>query len=120
MQNIDEVKLKVGKSNLSVFSTTKSSYWQIKVLEENQWLTAFSTHDSLCEWTRVPFGMKNSEAIFVRAIQLILKPIKSIAESYVDDMAVHSGNWHTHLRDIKRYLTANRDSGLTLNLAKRE
>ena len=60
------------------------------------------THDSLYEWTRLPFGMKNSGATFVRAIQMILKTIKSIAESYVDDMAVQSGDWHTPLRDIKR------------------
>ena len=57
--------------------------------EEDQWLTALSTHDSLYEWTTVPFDMKNSEATFVRAMQMILKPIKSIAESYVDDMAIH-------------------------------
>ena len=73
--------------------------------EKDQWLTAFSTHDSLYEWTREPFDMKNSGATFVRAIQIILKPINGIVESYVDDMAVHSGDWQTHLRDIKRYLT---------------
>ena len=49
MQNIDEVKLKVSKSNfISVFDA-KSGYWKIKVREEDQWLTAFSTHDSLHE-----------------------------------------------------------------------
>ena len=30
-------------------------------------------------------------------------------------MAVHSGDWHIHLRDIQMDLTAIRDSGLTLN-----
>ena len=64
--------------------------------------------------------MKNSEATFVRTIQMLLKSIKSIAESYVDDMVFHSGDWHTHLRDIKMYLTAIRDSDLTLNLGKCE
>ena len=120
MQNIDEVKLKVEKSNFISIFDGKSRYCQIKVCKENQWLTAFSTHDSLYEWMRLPFCMKNSEATFARAIQMILKPIKINAESYVHDMAVHSGAWHTHLRDIKRYLTAIRDSGLTLNLGKCE
>ena len=41
--------------------------------------------------------MKNSGATFVRAIQMIRKPIKGIAASYVDDMAVHSDDWQTHL-----------------------
>ena len=114
------MKLKVGKSNfISVFDA-KSGYWQIKVREKDQWLTAFGAHDSLYEWTRVPFGMKNIGATFVRAIQMILKPVKCIAESYVDDMAVHSGDWHTHLLDTKRYLTAILASGLMLNLGKCE
>ena len=63
---------------------------------------------------------ENSEATFVRAIQIILIPIKRIVESYVDDMAVHSDDRQTHLRDIKRYLTAIRDAGLTLILGKCE
>ena len=46
--------------------------------------------------------MKNSEAKFVRAMQMIVKTIKGIAESYVDDIEVHSGDCQTHLRDIKR------------------
>ena len=57
MQKIDEVKLKVGKCNFISVLDTKLGYWQIKVREEDQWLTAFSTHDSLYEWTKVPFGM---------------------------------------------------------------
>ena len=64
--------------------------------------------------------MKNSVTTFVRAIQMILKQIKSIAEAYIDDMALQSGDWYTHLLDIKRYLTVIRDSGLTLNLGKCE
>ena len=51
---------------------------------------------------------------------MILKPINGNAESYVDDMAVHSGGWQTHLRDMKSYLTAIGDFGLTLNLGKCE
>ena len=120
MQNIDEVKLKVSNSNYISVLDAKSGYWQIKVREEDQWLTAFSTHDSWYEWTRVPFGIKNSGAIIVRAIQMTHKQVKGIAESYVDDMEVHSGDWQTHLRDNKRYLTAIRDSGLTLNIGKCE
>ena len=89
MQNIDKVKIKVGNSNLISVFDVKSGYWQIKVRQEDQWLTAFSTHDSLCEWTRVPFGMKNSGATFVGAIQMILKPIKGINERMVKGDSIH-------------------------------
>ena len=73
IQNIDEVKLKVGNSNfISVFGA-KSGYWQIKVREEDQWLPTYSIHDSLHEWTRVLFGMKNVRATVVGADQSWIK-----------------------------------------------
>jgi hypothetical protein len=46
------------------------------------------------EWTRIPFGMQSSGCTFLRAIRRILEPIRDFAESYVDDMAVHSLTWN--------------------------
>ena len=50
MQNIDKVKLKVGKSNFFSDFDAKLGYWPIRVREDDQWLSAFSTYDSLHEW----------------------------------------------------------------------
>ena len=80
MQNIDEVKIKVGNSSLISVFKVKSGYLQIRVSQEDQWSTAFSTRDSLYEWTRVPFGMKNNGATFLGATQMILRSIKGINE----------------------------------------
>ena len=68
----------------------KSGYWQIPVAPEDQWLTAFVTHNGLYEWVRMPFGLKNAGATFVRAVRSVLRPIESYADSYIDDMAVGS------------------------------
>ena len=39
---------------------------------------------------RAPFGLECSGNTFVRAINEILRPVRDYAESFVDDMAVHS------------------------------
>jgi hypothetical protein len=53
----------------------------------------------------------------VGAVRRILEPLRSFAESYVDDMAVHSLAWQRHLKDNDCYLGR---SGLTLNISKCE
>ena len=70
--------------------------------------------------TRTPFGMRNSGSTFVRAIQTVLRPIHDFTSSYVDDMAMGSVDWPTHMNHIDRFLTVVKSSGLTLNLLKCE
>ena len=48
----------------------------------------------------------------------MIKQIRSFTEAYVDDAAVHSGEWQRHLEHIDRYLQTMRESGITLKLRK--
>ena len=51
-------------------------------------------------------------------INEILRPVRDYAESFVDDMAVHSDQWEAHLIHWARFLKMIRDARLTLNLKK--
>ena len=86
--NIDEVLRSIGKGQYISIFDAKSGYWQISLAEEHRWLTAFVTHDGLYEWLRMPFGLKNAGATFVRAVRFMLRPIRDFADSYVNDIGV--------------------------------
>jgi len=58
--------------------------------------------------------MKNSGACFVRAITEILRPLSNVAKSSLDDIAVHSGSWVSHMVDLRKFLETIKQSGLTL------
>ena len=75
MTTVNETLSKLGAAKFLSTFDAKSGYWQIPVLERDQWLTAFVTHDGLYEWLRMPFGLKNAGATFVRAIRNVLQPI---------------------------------------------
>jgi len=120
MPTIDEVLRNVGKGRFISTFDAKSGYWQIPVAEEDRWLTAFVTHDGLYEWQRMPFGLKNAGATFVRAVRSILYPIRSFADSYVDDIGVGSQEWGDHMGHVRKFLETIRKSGICLNLAKCE
>ena len=91
---------------------------QLEVQKSDRWLTAFVCDMGLFEFCRVPFGMKNSGACFVRAITEILRPLSNVAKSFVDDIAVHSGGWVSHIVDLRKFLETIKQSGLTLKFLR--
>jgi len=80
----------------------------------------FATHHGLWQWTRTPFGAKNSGSTFIRALQHVLKPVRDITASYVDDMSIGSHTWNSHLVNLRRYFQEIKSAGITLNLPKCE
>ena len=54
----------------------------------------------------------------MRAIQLILQPIREFTDSYVDDLSAFSDDFETHLCDLRQFFGTIQSSGLTLNLRK--
>ena len=62
--------------------------------------------------------LDTGQSLFARKINEILRPVRNYAESFVDDMAVHSDQWEEHLIHLARFLKTIRDARLTLNLKK--
>jgi len=101
MPTIDKVR-RSSSEGLFISTVAGTHYWQIPLAKEHRWLTAFVTHDGLYEWLRMPFGFKNLEATFVRAVRFMLRPIHDFADLYVDDIGVGSQDWKTHLHHIRQ------------------
>ena len=53
-----------------IFATfaIRSAYHQIQIAEKEQKYTAFEANGKLCEFNRIPFGVKNGVAVFHKAI----------------------------------------------------
>ena len=118
--NQDDVMNKLASFKLISVFDARAGYWQTPVKPENQWLLGFATHHGLWQWTRTPFGAKNSGSTFIRAMQVVLKPLHDINANYVDDMGVGSHSWPSHLVNLRRYFNAIKTAGVTLNLPKSE
>jgi hypothetical protein len=117
--DINEIIQRVGKSRwISTFDST-SAYWQCKVSETDQALTAFVCDEGVFEFTRTPYGMVNSGSTFIRMVKQVLEPIHHFAEAYVDDMICHTADqWKQHLEQVDQFLQRIEDAKLTLRLGK--
>jgi len=122
LEPIDEHIQQVGASKFINLFDAKSRYHQYIVEEEDRWLTSFICDEVQFQWNRTPFGIRSSCTTFSTDIKEVLMPIglREFTKSYVDDMAVHSNEWQSHLYHINRYLSTIQASGLTLGLKKCE
>jgi len=96
LPDISSVFQRIGRCNFVTVADGKAGYWQIPMLEEDKWLTAFVCDARLFIFNRAPFGLKGSENTFVRAMNVILSSLRKFTGSFVDAAAVHSDQWKEH------------------------
>jgi len=116
--DIEDVIQRIGSKRYISLFDCRQGYWMTEVREQDRWLTAFVCLGRLLEFTRTPYGMKNSGQSFLRGIQAILRPLRQFADSYVDDCAEFSDEWQSHMQDMEKFLYTIKMEGVTLNFAK--
>ena len=116
--DLQEAMERVSKAHFISCFDAKCGYWQVSLKDSQQWLTGFVCGDEVYEFTRMPFGLKSAGNTFVRAMNIVLKPVRDFTEPFIDDMAVCSMHWPDHLSHLDKYLYTVRTAGITLNLEK--
>ncbi|GFU53278.1 retrovirus-related Pol polyprotein from transposon 17.6 [Trichonephila clavipes] len=96
-----------------------SGYWHIKIHEKDAEKLAFTTNFGLYEWLRLPFGWKNSPAIFQRTIRQILQKYQlTFALNYFDDIIIFSQSWEEHLTHLDTIFQICKKENIKLKKSK--
>lgn len=66
----------------------------------------------------MPYGLRNSAATFQRVMNQILHEHIGYATAYIDDVAVYSETWESHLDQLQRVLATISEVGLVINPGK--
>ena len=117
MKTSEDLFQQLGKSKFFLKIDLSKGYWQIPLVEEDIFKTAFVTLDGTYEFLQMPFGMKNSGATFVRGMREVLSGMSGV-ESYIDDLIVFSSNWETHLRTLEELFKRLSKANLTARPSK--
>lgn len=97
----------------------RAGYHQVPVAEEDREKTAFAADGGLWEWCVLPFGLTNAPPAFQRLADVILAGIRgTVALAYLDDFIVFSGDWASHLADVREVLQRMRQIDLRVKLRK--
>ncbi|POM63252.1 reverse transcriptase, partial [Phytophthora palmivora] len=100
-------------------------YYQIVMRESDIPLTAVSTPSGiLWEWLVMPQGLSNAPATFNRLVTQLFRPLRTFAQTYFDDIFVHSRAedgqtaMDVHLRHLRRVVEVMRANKLYANIDK--
>ena len=99
------------------------SFLQVPLDEESRPKTAFRGPNGLYEYTRLPYGLKNSSAIFARLInetvmQKLSKNTREHTIAYIDDLVVGSRTIEEHFEMLRELFEVLRVTGWQVKASK--
>lgn len=105
----------VGASHMSLLDGYLG-YNQILGREDNKNKTSFTTPWGTFHYAKMPFGLKNSEATFQRAMDIAFANEKDVfLVVYLDDLTVFSNSNDEHLHHLRIVFQRCRKFGISLN-----
>ncbi|POM79216.1 Pol protein [Phytophthora palmivora] len=100
-------------------------YYQILMRESDIPLTAVSTRSrKLWEWLVMSQGLSNATATFNRLVTQLFRPLRTFAQTYLDDIFVHSRaddsqtDLEVHRKHLRRMFEVGRATKLYANIDK--
>ncbi|XP_050706587.1 uncharacterized protein LOC126991970 [Eriocheir sinensis] len=93
------------------------AYYQIPLTDRAKPLTAFSTHQGLMEFCRLPFGLVTACSTYIRLMRTVLADLPNIS-FYFDNVFIYSSDWPSHLTALTSVLERLRHHRLTAKPSK--
>ena len=121
LPNLNDVFDAIGNAKANTFSVLDlcQGFWQIPLNSQAREKCAFVTHSGVYEWTRMPFGLRNSSITFSRVLGQVLQGLnwKNVL-AYVDDILIFSKNFEEHLHHLSQVFGRLKNADLKLKPSK--
>ena len=108
-----------GSKYISALDLSKA-FLQVPLNPASRKWTAFQFMGKVYQYRVTPFGYKNSQAAFIRALEKIFGEgtDQEYLVTYVDDLIVHSETFAEHMTHLDQVLTKLTTAGFTVNVTK--
>ena len=102
LPRIEDILSTLGEARYFSTFDLATEFWQIELDETSRPKSAFTTHNGLYEFVRMPFGLCNAPATFQRLMQVVLAGLEwTSCLVYVDDILVAFTTFEEHLSHLK-------------------
>jgi hypothetical protein len=118
---IQEILARLSRAKIYTKLDIIATFNHIRIIERQEYLTAFNTYYGLYETLVILFGLSNTPAIFQTRINEILHLYLDVfCIAYIDDILVYSNNLTSYKQHMHFVIKALRDAGLQLDIKKYE
>ena len=97
----------------------KSAYNNLMLREQDQLLTTINTHQGLYKWTRLPYGISSSSAIFQSVMDAVLRGLRGVT-CRVDDILITGSNNTEHMERVREVVKRLETAGFRCGWEKSE
>jgi len=96
-----------------------AGYHQILMNEDDQFKTAFQTHNGHFEYTVMPYGVTGGPATFQQTMNYILAPLlRKGVVVFIDDILIYSNTWSDHLAILQQVFDLFTEHQIKIKLSK--
>ncbi|GFT48225.1 retrovirus-related Pol polyprotein from transposon 297 [Trichonephila clavipes] len=117
-ENIEERVEKVSAAKFITVLDLSKGYWQITLSKTSQRYAAFCTSFSTYRPLRMSFGLKNAPYFFSKLMAELLNGLEDCVVPYLDDIAIFSDTWESHLKHVEMVLQRIKKAKLTIKPSK--
>ncbi|GFX66412.1 retrovirus-related Pol polyprotein from transposon 297 [Trichonephila clavipes] len=118
LPNIEERVEKVSAAKFITVLDLSKGYWQIPLSKTAQRCAAFCTSFGTYKPLRMSFGLKNAPYFFSKLMAELLNGLEDFVVPYLDDIAIFSDTWESHIKHMETVLQRIKRAKLTIKPSK--
>ncbi|GFS76701.1 retrovirus-related Pol polyprotein from transposon 17.6 [Trichonephila clavipes] len=118
LPNIEECVEKESAAKFITVLIVSKGYWQIQLSKTAQRDAAFCTSFGTYRPLRMSFGLKNAPYFFSKLMAELLNGLEDFVVPYLDDIAVFSDTWESHIKHMETVLQRIKRAKLTIKPSK--
>ncbi|GFU92223.1 retrovirus-related Pol polyprotein from transposon 297 [Trichonephila clavipes] len=118
LPNIEERVEKVSAAKFITVLDLSKGYWQIPLSKTAQRYAAFCTSFGTYRPLRMSFGLKNAPYFFSKFMAELLNGLEDFVVPYLDDIAIFSDTWESHIKHMETVLQRIKRAKLTIKPSK--
>ncbi|GFX93184.1 retrovirus-related Pol polyprotein from transposon 17.6 [Trichonephila clavipes] len=118
LPNIEERVEKVSAAKFITVLDLSKGYWHIPLSKTAQRYAAFCTSFGTYRPLRMSFGLKNAPYFFSKLMAELLNGLEDFVVPYLDDIAIFSDTWESHIKHMGSVLQRIKRAKLTIKPSK--
>jgi hypothetical protein len=119
MPLIDEILDELAGSKYFTKMDMRSGYHQVRMKEDDEYKTAFKTHQGHYQFKVMPFGLTDASASFQCITNEVLAPfLRKFVMAFLDDILIYSPTLEDHINHLTLVLQELRKHKLYMKKSK--